>query len=365
MSSANANTIVVLNTGGPTLMPWLDGVKAVLETWYPGVENGNAVAALLFGDVNPSGHLTETFPQNETDIPTADSPQKYPGLPGNDGNVHAVYSEGLLVGYRWYDAKAIEPLFCFGHGLSYTTFGYSGLSVSPAVGGGAQVTFTVKNTGSRAGAAVAQIYVSDPAASGEPPKELGGFEKVPLAPGASSTVSVTLPARAFSYWNNGWIEPTGVYTVRVGSSSCGLPLSAQAALPQKIGGSAGTGNGYLLDSTRHRLSFSFEAKKGLIGKLDLNDDAAKAKIHLDKLTALGPVQSACGQVPESPELDRVPRHRDVQRGEGGGLPGLRAGQREPGKGADLFHLECTAGCAYTTSARAPDEVIDDGNIDVS
>jgi beta-glucosidase len=233
VAGANPNTIVALNTGGPVLMPWLDQVPAVLETWYPGVENGDAVAGLLFGDVNPSGKLPETFPQSETDLPTAGSPQQYPGVPGPDGNVHATYSEGLLVGYRWYDARGIQPLFCFGHGLSYTSFAYSGLTVSPSSATTATASFTVRNAGSRAGAEVAQVYVGDPPAAGEPPKQLKGFQRVFLQPGQSQQVTISLDQRAFSYWDTGrgWTIAPGTYHVYVGGSSCDLRLQADVFMP--------------------------------------------------------------------------------------------------------------------------------------
>jgi beta-glucosidase len=170
VEAANPNTIVVLNTGGPVLMPWVHKVKGILEAWYPGQEDGNSIAAVLFGDVSPSGKLPETFPKAQGNLPTRTA-QQYPGVNG-----HAVYSEGLEVGYRWYDAKNIAPLFPFGYGLSYTTFGYSGLSVK-ANGGAdtATVSFTLENTGNRPGAEVAQLYVGDPSSAGEPPQQLKAF----------------------------------------------------------------------------------------------------------------------------------------------------------------------------------------------
>src|SRR5205823_4973055 len=129
VAAANPNTIVVLNTGSAVTMPWLGQVKAVLENWYPGQEYGNVVAALLFGDVDPSGKLPITFPKAMADLPTK-TPDQWPGVNDANGIPHSLYSEGLLIGYRWFDAKGIQPLFPFGHGLSYTSFTYSGLSVS-------------------------------------------------------------------------------------------------------------------------------------------------------------------------------------------------------------------------------------------
>ena len=165
VAAANPNTIVVLDTGGPVLMPWLHQVRGLLEAWYPGQEDGNALAALLFGDANPSGHLPETFPAAMADLPLRSTTQ-YPGVtePGDSVGPHSIYSEGLLVGYRWYEAKGIKPLFPFGFGLSYTSFGFSDLSVSPTRRG-ALVSFTLRNTGQREGADVTQVYVGDPAST--------------------------------------------------------------------------------------------------------------------------------------------------------------------------------------------------------
>src|SRR5204862_5735732 len=128
VAAANPHTVVVLDTGAPVLMPWVDDVPGIVEAWYPGIEDGNAIAAILFGDVNPSGKLPETFPKSQADLPT-NARAQYPGVNG-----HAVYSEKLNVGYRWYDAQGIKPLFPFGHGLSYTTFRYSGLSLTASSG---------------------------------------------------------------------------------------------------------------------------------------------------------------------------------------------------------------------------------------
>lgn len=215
VAAANPNTVVVLNTGGPVLMPWLGQVKSVVEAWYPGQEDGNAAASVLFGDVNPSGKLPQSFPASENDLPTQSAAQ-YPGVDG-----HASYSEGLNVGYRWFDAKNIAPLFPFGHGLSYTTFAYSGLSVAKTPRG-ASVSFTLANTGKRAGAEVAQVYVAAPAGSGEPPKQLKGFQKVLLNPGQSTTVTIPLDARAFARWDttkHTWVVDKGTYQILIGASS--------------------------------------------------------------------------------------------------------------------------------------------------
>jgi beta-glucosidase len=226
VAGANANTVVVLNTGGPVLMPWLNQVKAVIEAWFPGQEYGNALAPILFGDVTPSGKLPQTFPKAEADLP-ASTPAQYPGVNG-----HAAYSEGVLVGYRWFDAQGIEPLFCFGHGLSYTSFVYSGLTLTARAGNTATVSFTLQNTGSRSGAEVAQVYVGFPPAAGEPPKQLKGFQKVFVSAGQSVPVTISLDRRAFSYWNatGGWTVAPGTYHISVGSSSCDLRLAGDISM---------------------------------------------------------------------------------------------------------------------------------------
>jgi beta-glucosidase len=223
VAAANPHTIVVLNTGSAVTMPWLSSVAGVLEAWYPGQQDGTAIASLLFGSTNPSGHLTVTFPRSLSQVPASTAAQ----WPGQNGTVQ--YSEGTGVGYRWYDAQGLTPLFPFGYGLSYTTFSFSNLKVgSLAQGGAATVSATVTNTGGRAGADVAQLYVTDPAASGEPPRQLEGFARVSLAPGASQTVQFQLTQRNLQYWNSGsstWATSTGSYGIAVGDSEANLPLS--------------------------------------------------------------------------------------------------------------------------------------------
>jgi beta-glucosidase len=223
VASANPNTIVVLDTGGPMLMPWVDKVKSVMQAWFPGQEDGNAIAALLFGDVNPSGKLPQTFPKKEADLPTK-TEEQYPGKNDAQGVPHATYSEGLKVGYRWFDSEGIEPLFPFGFGLSYTTFHIGGMKVKAASKGktGATVTATVKNTGDRAGAEVPQLYVGMPAATGEPPKQLKGYDKLQLTAGETKTATFKLDRRSFSYFDastNAWTVAPGCYKLMVGSSS--------------------------------------------------------------------------------------------------------------------------------------------------
>ena len=223
VAAANPNTIVVLNTGSAVTMPWLSQVKGVLEAWYPGQEDGSSIAAILFGSVDPSGHLPVTFPTSLSQVPASTTAQ----WPGQNGTVQ--YSEGVDVGYRWYDSQGLTPLFPFGYGLSYTTFSFGNLQVgSLPDGGAATITATVKNTGSVAGADIAQLYVTDPAASGQPPRQLEGFARVSLQPGASQTVTFHLTQRNLQYWNtssNNWATSTGGYGIEVGDSDASLPLS--------------------------------------------------------------------------------------------------------------------------------------------
>ena len=234
VAAANPNTVVVLETGKPVLMPWLSSVKGVLEAWYPGQDEGDAIASVLFGDVNPSGKLPQTFPAAAADPPLLANANQYPGVtvPGDAIGPHSRYTEGLEVGYRWYDDHGIQPLFPFGHGLSYTTFNYSNLRVtSAAAGGTAQVAFDVTNSGNRAGAEVAQLYVGAPALNyaGEPLKQLRGYNRVVLAPGQTRHVALAVDSRAVSYWDSashGWRVETGCHPVLVGSSSRDIRLQA-------------------------------------------------------------------------------------------------------------------------------------------
>ena len=223
VAAANPRTIVVLNTGSAVTMPWVDSVRAVLEAWYPGQEDGTAIASVLFGDVNPSAKLPVTFPKQLADLPAATA-ERWPGVGGE-----VRYSEGLGVGYRWYQGRNIAPLFPFGFGLSYTTFRFSHISVSGGRGGPVTVSADVANTGRRAGGDVVQVYVGFPPSAGEPPEQLRGFEKVQLAPGRTKRVSFRLDRRAFAYWDeaaNGWVVSAGDYRIGIGDSSENLPLSA-------------------------------------------------------------------------------------------------------------------------------------------
>jgi beta-glucosidase len=216
VAEANPRTIVVLNTAGPVAMPWLDKVSGVIEAWYPGQFDGEAIAALLFGDVNPSGRLPMTFPKNAEQGP-ATKPDEYPG----DGK-NANYSEGVLVGYRWYDAKNQAPLFPFGFGLSYSSFRYSGGRVDHKSNFEQTVSVRVTNTGQREGSEVAQLYLEFPAGAGEPPRQLKGFSRVNLKPGESKVVTMPLDKESLSVWDEAthdWKVVPGKYGVAVGASS--------------------------------------------------------------------------------------------------------------------------------------------------
>jgi beta-glucosidase len=229
VAAANPNTIVLLETGGPVLTPWRDQVNGLLEAWYPGGRGGAAIARVLFGDVNPSGHLPVTFPKSESDEPTAGDPNSYPGVANRES-----YREGVFVGYRWFDDHNLAPAFPFGFGLSYTGFSYRDLGITPTADG-ATVSATITNTGSRAGAAVPQLYVGLPSLLGvpQPPAQLKGFEKVTLGPGQSVRVSFPLDARALSYWDAGaarWRVAPRCYRVMLGSSSRDLALGGRLAV---------------------------------------------------------------------------------------------------------------------------------------
>ena len=254
---ANAeNTAVVLKTSGTVLMPWLDEVPAVLEAWFPGMEDGNAVANLLYGKVNPSGKLPMTFGATEREAAFA-TEEQFPGTrqdtgkPGGPGaygdgsdQLIAQYTEGLEMGYRWYEANNVKPVFPFGYGLSYTTFEYDDLKVKKVQGKGSlsgiDVSFTVTNTGDVAGAEAAQVYLTLPNEAGQPTKRLVNFKKVDLEPGESKQVTVRInhadSNHPFSYfipeepdnlanWADGeWATADGKYRVHVGGSSADTPL---------------------------------------------------------------------------------------------------------------------------------------------
>jgi beta-glucosidase len=248
VAAANPRTIVVLNTGSAVTMPWANSVPGIVEQWYPGQVDGTAAAAILFGTVNPSGHLPVTFPSSLSQVPASTAAE----FPGANGQVQ--YNEGIDVGYRWYQSQDQTPAFPFGFGLSYTTFSYSNLSITGFNSAGtATVTATVKNTGSVAGADVAQLYIGDPSSTGEPPWQLKSFDRVSLNPGASTTVTFSVPVHDLTYWagpgatsyptawsgsdpdGGGWTAPAGTYAIGVGDSSASLPLTGTLTLASPVG----------------------------------------------------------------------------------------------------------------------------------
>lgn len=215
VAAANPNTVVVINAGSPVSMPWLDAVPAVLHIWFPGQELGDALADVLTAEADPGGRLPITFPRSLDETPAA------PYHPGTGGK--AVYGEGPLVGYRWYDRNDVEPLFPFGHGLSYTTFTLVPVAVTGSPGEGAAVSVDVTNDGTWSGTEVVQVYVESPSAAdpARPPRTFAGFAKVDLGPGETDRVTVELPPRAFSRWvdGSGWVIEPGEYRIVVGRSS--------------------------------------------------------------------------------------------------------------------------------------------------
>ncbi len=240
IAAAQPRTVAVLQSGGPVLLPFRNQVGALVEMWYPGQNGGTALARVLFGDVDPGGRLPGTFPAAAGDLPTAGDPSAYPGI------LETVkYKEGVLVGYRHYDAKNLGVAYPFGHGLSYTSFAYGEPVVERLDGPGvAAVTFTVTNTGTRTGYSVPQLYVGMPEPRAEvvqPPRQLKGFAKVSLAPGETRTVTLRLNRRDFSYWDvltNGWQVAPGCYQLEVGTSSRAIAHRATAAW----GASCGVGS---------------------------------------------------------------------------------------------------------------------------
>jgi beta-glucosidase len=243
VAAANPRTIVVLETGSPVTMPWVDAPAAIVEAWYGGSDGANAVGNVLFGSVNPSGKLPNTFPRSEADLPhpaitmpppasehfsgPASPEQWAKGLPP----FQVTYDEGVKVGYKWYDAEKKPVLFPFGYGLSYTSYSYSGLSVTSA--NKVKVTFTVANTGARAGAEIAEVYAALPASTQEPPKRLVGWSKVKLEPGEKRTVTLEIEPKYLSIFDeakDAWSLVPGEYTFLVGGSSQDLPLQATVNL---------------------------------------------------------------------------------------------------------------------------------------
>ncbi len=240
MAAANKKVIVAVTSGGNVdSNAWLDRVPALLETWYGGQDGGQALAEILLGDVNPSGHLPATFERRPQDNPS------YAYYYPEPGTKRVVYKEGIFIGYRGYEHNHVKPLFPFGYGLSYTTFKFASLAVSPESAGAnpqVTVTFDVTNTGARKGAEVAQVYVSEDHAKVErPERELKGFERVDLTPGETKHLSVVLDARAFAYWNpdtKKWTINPGKFTVRVGESVESTPLSGSVELTSEAANSS-------------------------------------------------------------------------------------------------------------------------------
>jgi beta-glucosidase len=225
VAAANPKTVVVLETGGPVTMPWLQQVPAVLEAWYPGTSGGEAIASVLFGEVNPAGHLPATFPASESQLPRA-TVDGYPEVA--DKRIDVEYREGAAVGYKWFDLKGLKPLFPFGHGLSYTEFSFSGLAAG-VKDGALQATFTVKNTGKLAGKEVAQVYVAPVNAKWEAPKRLAGFQKVDLQPGAEARASVTVDPRLLAMYDSAsktWKVAKGDYKVILAADAAGSQASS-------------------------------------------------------------------------------------------------------------------------------------------
>lgn len=250
VAAANPKTIVVLETGSPATMPWIDKVAGVVEAWYPGIRGAEALASILTGKVNPTGKLAITFPKSDADLPhpmivqpPKESTMDFSNIGADISEFMAksakglppfqtYYDEKLKVGYKWYDAEKKSVLFPFGFGLSYTTYAYSGLTVKN--GDALAVSFTVKNTGKRSGTEIAQVYASLPDSAGEPPKRLIGWACVELAPGESKLVSIPVSQDRLTIFDEGtddWKLVPGSYNVMAGGSSKDLPLHQAVTLP--------------------------------------------------------------------------------------------------------------------------------------
>jgi beta-glucosidase len=247
VAAANPHTIVALETGSPVTMPWAGQVSAILETWYAGSQGAEAVANVIFGEVNPSAKLPITFPASEADLPhphivmpppestTNGEPDAWKKIAAGLPPFPTTYDEGLKVGYKWYDAEKKHVLFPFGYGLSYSAYSYSNLRVAadPAQAGNVSLHFTLTNTSNRTGAEIAEVYAILPAAASEPPKRLVGWSKVKLNPSESKDVAVEVPRLYLSIFNvehNGWQLVPGDYTFVVGGSSQDLPLRQSVSL---------------------------------------------------------------------------------------------------------------------------------------
>ncbi|MGW9183767.1 beta-glucosidase [Agromyces sp. NPDC055661] len=265
VAAASDKTVAVLNAGSAVEMPWLGDVDAVLHAWHSGEQFGPALAELLWGDVNPSAKLPMTFPKSVSDTPTGTSTAQYPGIfsdgsttrPAGTNEIRQVnYTEGLQVGYKWYDEQGIDPLFEFGYGLSYTSFEYSNLKVKvdrdrrTNERATATVSFTVTNTGDRDGTEIPQVYLTLPDAAGEPGKRLVSFDRVELAAGESTRVELVVDSAAsnhpFSIWDvntDRWVSPKGRYEIAVGSSSRDLRLTDSLQLNITMPAASANGRG--------------------------------------------------------------------------------------------------------------------------
>jgi beta-glucosidase len=242
VAKANPKTVVVVESGGAVFMPWASDVPAILEAFYPGIRGGPAIARILTGKVNPSGHLPISFPASSDQLAHPELPGL--GLPG-ETPAHITYDEGAAVGYKWYDVKGFKPLWSFGHGLSYTSFALSGLSAQPD-GKSVKVGFSMRNSGNRTGKGVAQIYVASAdwkKAGWEAPKRLGAFAKTELKPGKSEQIEVNVDPRLLATYeaaNNNWHIKAGTYRVMIGQASDAEMQIVDVALPDSVW-SAGKG----------------------------------------------------------------------------------------------------------------------------
>jgi beta-glucosidase len=234
VAQANPNTIVVINSGDPIAMPWIDHVKGIVEMWYPGQDGGRATANILLGKANPGGKLPVTFPKSIEDVPahTPGHKERQPDVIERTDSSIAYFSEGVNQGYRWYEENGIEPLFAFGHGLSYTTFKYSDLNIAKDTEGNVDVKFTLTNTGKVYGSEAPQVYIKRPDHVPEgvqfSPKLLGGFVRVDLKAGESKVITIEVDKQRFCYWDvdtDDWAIPEGEREIMVASSSRDIRLT--------------------------------------------------------------------------------------------------------------------------------------------
>ncbi len=284
VAAANPNTVVVLYSPAQVLMDWADVVPAILLGWIPGQEAGNSMVDVLFGDVNPAGKLPITIAYQLDDYPT-NTAERYPGV---GGQVH--YTEGLRVGYRHFDSQAIEPRYPFGHGLSYTSFEYSNLGIDPSqttTDGSITVSVDVKNSGTRAGAEVVQLYLGFPLETSEPPRQLKGFEKVMLQPGETKSIRFTLSPESVSFYSAGhraWMVYPDLYEVMIGSSSRDIRQQGTFTLDggpfsgQVIEAETATLGGGAVKQSQH----AGFGGQGYIGGLQSEGDSVSFEVQVEK-----------------------------------------------------------------------------------